>query len=131
MKLKTLLLAGLVAITIVSATACAMTPATGGSSSGRNRVSGDELAATNSPMVYEALSLLRPQWMTSRGAVSMDEPDFAVANIYQNGTRIGDIEYLKQVYVLDVDYLQFWPPGEAGARFGMGNPRGVIEIFLK
>jgi hypothetical protein len=53
----------------------------------------------------------------------------AVANVYMNGSQLGNIEYLKQVYVIDVAELRFWGAGEAGARFGMGNPRGVIEII--
>ena len=130
MKLRSLFSAGLAAMVIVSATACATTPSTGGSSE-RNRVSGEELAATNSPMVYEALNMLRPQWMSSRGPISMTNSEEARPNVYQNGTQVGDLEYLRRVYVMDVDYLRYWPAGEAGARFGMGNPRGVIEIFLK
>ena len=126
MKIRSLLLC---AVTLV-VTGCAMTPA-GTTSSNRNRISGDELAATNSQMVYEALELIRPEWMRGRGPVSLTDATEARPNVYMNGTRMGDLDYLREVYVTDVAELRYWPAGEAGARFGMGNPRGVIEIIQR
>lgn len=130
MKYKTFLVAGLTAIAIASITACSMAT-TSGSSSQRNRLTGEELASTNSPTVYEALERLRPQWMSSRGPVSMSNSEEARPNVYMNGSRVGDLDYLRDVYVIDVAELRYWEPGEAGARFGMGNPRGVIEVILR
>ena len=127
MKIKSLLCTGLKVIVPVAVTACAMAPGPG-TGSNRNRVGSEELAATNSPTVYEALELVRPEWMTARGSVSAGGPD-ATANVYMYGTRVGGLDYLREVYVIDVAELRFWPAGEAGARFGMGNPRGVIEIL--
>jgi hypothetical protein len=121
-------MAGLATLAIGSITACSMAPATGGVAQ-RNRVSHEELASTNSRTVYEALEMVRPQWMTGRGPVSMTDPTEARPNVYMHGNRVGDLDYLKQVYVLDVAELVYWEPGEASARFGMGNPRGVIEII--
>ena len=127
MKTRSLPVAGLAVIAVASVTACATVGAPG-SGSARNVVSGDELAATNSPSVYEALQLIRPQWLTGRGPVSMTNSTEARPNVYMFGSRVGDLDYLKDVYVMDVAELRYWPTGEAGARFGMGNPRGVIEI---
>lgn len=128
MHIRSLLVAALATLTVGSATACSMSSASS-DSSGRNRISGEELASTNSSTVYEALEMLRPRWLTSRGPVSMTDSEEARANVYMNGTRVGDLEYLRNVYVMDVEELRFWPAGEAAARFGMGNPRGVIEII--
>ena len=109
---------------------CAMRPATG-TAADRNRVSGEDLAATNSQMVYDALQLLKPEWMTGRGPISLTDAAEARPNVYMNGTRVGDLDYLREVYVSDVAEVRYWPSGEAGARFGMGNPRGVIEIIVR
>lgn len=127
MKIKSVLCTGLAVMMLVAATACAMAPGPGTGAS-RNSVGSAELAATNSPTVYEALELSRPEWMTARGSVSAGGPD-ARANVYMYGNHVGDLDYLREVYVIDVAELRFWPAGEAGARFGMGNPRGVIEII--
>ena len=109
---------------------CAMNPAPG-TTVQRNLVSSEDLVATNSPMLYDALQLLRPEWMRGRGPISASDPTEARANVYMNGTRMGDLDYLREVYVSDVAEVRYWPVGEAGARFGMGNPRGVIEIISR
>lgn len=98
---------------------------------GQNMLSGEQLTATNARMVYEAVERLRPSWLTSRGPVSISDPTEARANVYINGSPIGDLDYLRQVYVIDVEEIRFYPSGEAGARFGMGNPRGVIAITTR
>jgi hypothetical protein len=131
MKVRSFFLAGVAAVAVGSLTACSSMAAGPASSSNRNVVTGEELESTNSPMVYQALEIVRPQWMSSRGVVSVTDSQEARANVYMNGTRVGDLDYLRQVYVADVAELRFWPAGEAAARFGMGNPRGVIEIILK
>jgi hypothetical protein len=45
-----------------------------------------------------------------------------------NGTMLGKAEYLREMRVLDVTEVRYWEAGPASARFGMGHPRGVIEI---
>jgi hypothetical protein len=117
----------LVAIVVAANVGCAAGARPGGASN-ENRLSGEELAASNARSVYDALTTLRPSWMTTRGVVSINDPSEAQANVYMNGTRMGGLDYLRQVSVLDVEEIRFWEAGEAGARFGMGNPRGVIEI---
>jgi len=124
-------IAGLVAVLVGAAGACASGQG-GGGTSNRNLVTGEELTATNARTVYEALERVRPNWLSSRGPASIGnvrDAGEAVANVYIEGSRMGDVEYLKQVYVSDVHEIRFWTAGEAGARFGMGNPRGVIEII--
>ncbi len=130
MKIRALLLCAVSTAAAILLTGCATTPGSG-TSADRNRLSGEELAATNSQMVYEALELVRPEWLRGRGPVSLTDASEARPNVYMNGTRMGDLDHLREVYVTEVAELRYWPPGEAGARFGMGNPRGVIEIIRR
>lgn len=123
---------GMVALVAGSSAACAARSGGTTASSSRNLVTHEELAETNSRYVYEALERLQPSWLSSRGPASMSnvrENSEAVASVYVNGSRMGDIEFLRQYAVIDVHEIRFYEPGEAGARFGMGNPRGVIEII--
>jgi hypothetical protein len=46
-----------------------------------------------------------------------------------NGSMLGKGDYLKQVSLLDVSEVRYWDAAQASARFGMGHPRGVIEII--
>lgn len=125
-----------VAVVVMGATVGCATTEGPTASSQRDRVTGEELATTNASTVYEALERLRPDWLSGRGAVSMTDesgsqgdPATARPNVYMSGMRMGGLDYLRQVYVQDVELLRFWQPGEASARFGMGNPRGVIEVI--
>ena len=126
MEKKVLPIAGL-AIVVVAAACTAMSSSSSGAS--RNVISGDELSATTSQTAFEALQMVRPEWLTGRGPVSLTNATEARPNVYMYGSRVGDLDYLRDVYVQDVAELRYWSTGEASARFGMGNPRGVIEII--
>ena len=93
------------------------------SNSGRNQLTRAQLGAANSSNLYEAISKLRPDWLTSRGPTSVD--------VFMNGSMLGNADYLKELGVLDVSEVRYWDAASASARFGMGHPRGVIEITRK
>jgi hypothetical protein len=91
----------------------------------------EQLAGTNSDNLYDAIEKLRPDWLTSRGPMSVSNPAPSVVSVYMNGTMLGKAAYLKEMRVLDVSEVRFWDAGQASARFGMGHPRGVIEVTRK
>lgn len=112
--------------------ACAGTTAQTGTSRGaRNVLTQEQLVTTNKTSLYEAIERLRPEWLTSRGPASATNLEPAVASVYMNGTMLGKAEYLREMRVLDVTEVRYWDAGQASARFGMGHPRGVIEILRK
>jgi hypothetical protein len=111
-------------------TACSSATRQPGALRGRSpTLTQDELAATNSGNLYDAIAKLRPEWLTSRGPTSVTDPTPTAADVYMNGLALGNVEYLRGVRVLDVNAVRYWPAGEAAARFGMGHPRGVIELM--
>jgi hypothetical protein len=88
----------------------------------------EQLAATNAPNLYEAIRKLRPEWLSSRGATSVTDETPTVASVYMDGTNLGKVDALKEMRVLDITHARYWDTGQASARFGMGHPRGVIEL---
>jgi hypothetical protein len=90
-----------------------------------------ELATTNSDNLYDAIAKLRPQWLTSRGPVSATDITPTSVDVFMNGTLLGKADYLREVRLLDVSEVRYWDAGQASARFGMGHPRGVIELTRK
>jgi hypothetical protein len=88
----------------------------------------EQLAGTNSENLYDAIDKLRPDWLTSRGPTSVSNPAPSVVSVYMNGTMLGKADYLREMRVLDVSEARYWDAGQASARFGMGHPRGVIEL---
>jgi hypothetical protein len=91
----------------------------------------EELAATNSGNLYDAIEKLRPEWLTSRGPTSATDATPTAAHIFMNGAFLGDVYYLRQVQWTEVSSVRYWEAGPASARFGMGHPRGVIELIRK
>jgi hypothetical protein len=111
---------------------CATATTPGASERGGGTVlAREQLAATNSQNLYDAIQKLRPDWLTSRGPTSVSDPTPAVASVYMNGTMLGKAEYLREMRLLDVTEARYWDAGRASARFGMGHPRGVIEILRR
>jgi len=100
----------------------------GGERASRNVLTYAQLAATNSDNLYDAIAKLRPEWVTSRGPTSITDETPTAASVYMAGTRLGRADYLREMRVLDVSEVRYWDAGQASARFGMGHPRGVIEL---
>jgi hypothetical protein len=90
-----------------------------------------QLSATNSDNLYDAIAKLHPDWLSSRGPSSVTDPTPTMASVFMNGTMLGKTDYLRDMRVLDVTEVRYWDAGKAAARFGMGHPRGVIEITRK
>ena len=111
--------------------ACASAGTTARSTSGRNVLTQEQLAATNSENLYQAIAKLRPDWLTSRGPTSVTDPTPTSPSVFMGGTLLGKADYLQQMRILDVTEARYWDAGSASARFGMGHPRGVIELTRK
>ena len=96
-----------------------------------NQLTQAELAAANSDNLYDAIAKLRPEWLSSRGPTSVTDASPTSVDVYMNGNFLGRADYLRGVRLLDVTSVRYWDAGQASARFGMGHPRGVIEITRK
>jgi hypothetical protein len=124
-----LVLGTLLACCVLAACASAASSRSSGAKS--TRLTQEELATTNSGNLYDAISKLRPEWLTSRGPTSATDPTPTTVHVFVNGTLLGDVDYLRQVQWTDVNGIRYWDAGQASARFGMGHPRGVIELLRK
>jgi hypothetical protein len=89
------------------------------------------MVAVEAGTVYDAVQKLRPNWLSSRGPRSLTDNSPSVANVVVAGQVVGDIQYLYNLRPESVAYLRFWNVADASVRWGMDNPRGVIEVVLK
>lgn len=128
MRLRRALL--LLATTSVAGCASATSQGQSSRTSG-DRLTRTELAAANSDNLYDAIAKLRPEWLSSRGPTSVTDATPTSVSVFMNGSMLGKADYLKQLGVLDVTEVRYWDAASASARFGMGHPRGVIEITRK
>jgi hypothetical protein len=133
MTMRTSTLVALVLCSVIGACAPAPGATQAGSAPGaRNNVlTQAQLSATNSMNLYDAISKLHPDWLSSRGPTSVTDATATSVSIFMGGTMLGKVEALRDVPVIDVAEVRYWDAGQAAARFGMGHPRGVIEITRK
>ena len=111
--------------------ACGL-PAAGTASPGaQNLLSSEQMVAVNAPTAYEAVQRLRPEWLSTRGPAALTNLDPDVVSVYLGGNHIGGPEALRNLRPDDVKELRYFEAAEAGARFGMGHSRGVIDIIMK
>jgi hypothetical protein len=94
-----------------------------------NQLTRAQLASANTDNLYDAIAKLRPEWLTSRGPTSATDATPTSVDVFMNGTLLGKADYLRDIHLLDVSEVRYWDAGQASARFGMGHPRGVIEIM--
>ena len=108
-------------------------PQTQGSPERQNRsvITQAQLAATNSENLYDAVAKLHSDWLSNRGPTSVSDATPTGVSVFMNGVLLGKAEALRDIRVLDVSEIRYWDAGQAAARFGMGHPRGVIEITRK
>jgi len=91
----------------------------------------EQLTSANADNLYDAINKLRPSWLTSRGPTSVTNSTPTEVDVFMGNNYLGKADYLRQVHPGDVTEVKYWDPGSAAARFGMGHPRGVIEITRK
>ena len=120
----------LMLFTATSASGCVSAASqTGSAPSSNNRLTRTQLASSNLDNLYDAIAKLRPEWLSSRGPTSVTDATPTSVSVFMNGSMLGKGDYLKQVSLLDVTEVRYYEAAQASARFGMGHPRGVIEII--
>ena len=96
---------------------------------GRKLLSGDELReAVTAKTAFDAVEMLRPEWLNTRGVHVIGEtPDESIM-IYIDESRLGGIETLHEVNKEIIRTMHFVDPGPATVRWGAGHSHGVILI---
>jgi hypothetical protein len=80
---------------------------------------------------YDAIERLRPLFLRSRGKTSINTPNTQFATVYVDGVRYGDLNSLRNILATHVLDIRYYNGAEAGARFGLQNTAGVIELRMK
>ncbi len=108
---------------------CASSATGGGAGSSRDTITREQIAETQAITAYDAIRTLHPQWLRSRGQTnSAIDPRQLTPTVYLDGTRMGGLEVLAVYQARDIFEIRFLDQGRAGIRYGMGFPRGIIEI---
>jgi hypothetical protein len=111
---------------------CASAPSADGERAGsrnRNVLTVEEMRESHHTNVYEAVAALRANWIRQQGQISFQSPTAGQVLVFQDGMRVGDVSYLRQVSVNTVQRLQYFNATEAAARFGLQTDAGPAILI--
>ena len=122
-ELRVALLAGLVA--------CSTGSAGARPSYDRDVITAEEIRPTSARTAWDAVKLLRPQFLQGRGVSSVRSPTPAEPVVYVNGVSYGPPASLERIRALDVLDIRWLSASDATTRYGSGHVGGVIEVRTK
>ena len=104
-----------------------------GAQPSRNRdvITQAEISQSSARDAYHAVQLLRPDWLRTRGSVSMRDPTPAVVVAYVDGQRYGGASSLEQFRIGSFKELRYYNSSEATSRWGTGHSGGVIYLTTR
>lgn len=96
-----------------------------------NLITAQDIAGIPATNAYDAVERLRPLFLRSRGKTSINTPNTQYPTVYVDGLRYGDLGSLRNIMANHVLDIRFYNGADAGARFGLQNAAGVIEVRMK
>ena len=91
----------------------------------------ERVRATNA---YDAVERLRSNWLRLRGTTQLPASGGGVyvrenpILVYLDSQKLGGIEQLRMIEIAAVEYIRFFPPADASARWGFNHGGGVIFV---
>jgi len=121
------------ALLLILATACRSSAAASGSRVPAPRtdlITAEELRGGQFRNAYEAVSSLRARWLQSRGTDTfLGKP--GEVQVHLDDVRLGGINSLREIPVIDIAYMQFFDPASASARWGLDHGHGAIYVSTR
>ena len=101
-----------------------------------NTITASELTESSAQNLYQAVQILRPQWLRARprttmGAASSRTGGATAADqtvVYLEQNRYGGLTSLQQLTASGVAEIRFYDGVEATNRFGSGHTAGAIVV---
>jgi hypothetical protein len=77
---------------------------------------------------YDVIAQLRPEYLRSRGASSVRDPEPPTATVYLDGVRFGNLQTLKSLSGEQIQHIEYINAADATTRFGTDHAGGAIMI---
>jgi hypothetical protein len=116
------------------ALACASTGGSAGTSGPRperNLITAEELRGVSASNLYDAIRLLRPQWMSATNPSTFRIEAEGNIVVYMDRIRFGEPEQLRAFPPSLAVSVRFLDPSEANAEFGVGHLKGAIVVVTR
>lgn len=117
---------------LVAATGCASAGSGDGvrrPSRQQNMLSQEEIRDSQYTNLHDVVRALRPNWLRTRGQISIGDPSAGQVVVYLNGVQAGGADYLRQVSAREVLSLEYLNETQASARFGLKQAGGAAIII--
>lgn len=119
--------------------ACASRSAedTGRSVTSRQVLTREQIANTHAINAYDAVQRLRSQWLQLRGSTQMPSQPGGTqfqenqVVVYMDNQKLGTVEQLRAIEIAAVQYIRYFPPAEASARWGFNHGGGAIYVSTR
>ena len=97
----------------------------------RTSITREELQRLGTTHAYEAVEVLRPEWLHDRGPQEFGDTPADGLSVYVDGTRVGNLAELRQMSTNDIDSIRFIDAATATARWGNNSARGALLVVLR
>src|SRR5256885_15576366 len=91
-------------------------------------ITAKELQSAGVGTTYDAVRRIRPDLLTRRAVVALDDPYRGFAVVYLDGKFQGSIDLLNTIPVEAIAAIQYLSGREGHSRYGRYHPGGVIEV---
>jgi uncharacterized protein involved in tellurium resistance len=91
----------------------------------------DEFEGSTAIDVMALVQEFRPNWLHSRGVISIRDQTAGNIRVYLNGVSAGEVDRLREIRADEVRELRHLGAAAAQQRYGVGHGGGVIEVWTK
>jgi hypothetical protein len=112
---------------IISAS-CALSSTPAGSSRSSHRLGAEEISSVSYSTAYEAVQMLRPRWLLSRGLASLADPNPSYPVVIVDNVQRGELDLLRSIRAEVVAEIRYVNARDATTRYGTGFVGGAIEV---
>ena len=130
------LIAGAAILGCAPASGTPGTSGTGAVRSNNKLLTAEEIASAHADVgtAYDAVSRLRPRWLSTHGVSSYNTQGAATesAIVFVDGQHYGDINSLRNIEAFHVADIRYYDATESALKFGLqGGTNGVIEVSIR
>jgi hypothetical protein len=94
-----------------------------------NVITAEELAGVNASNLYDAIRLLRTEWLGRGSPTTLLPGSEYPVGVYLDRVRFGDLDALHQLPVSAAVRVRYYSASEAQSEFGVSNLQGAIQVI--